>query len=97
MKPAPGTEVTKLKQVERDLAVALSGNLVEIELPNAGYPYVGVVVDNRRPPEVRLHSVIDTPAFQQAAGALKVGLGLNKFGLPQPRHTTCTSRLGITH
>jgi S-DNA-T family DNA segregation ATPase FtsK/SpoIIIE len=82
LKLEPGSQVTTLKRLEPELAVALAGALVEIREPSLGYPYTTVLVENYGQPNVKLRQVIDSPAFRRKEGALKVGLGLDTFGEP---------------
>ncbi len=82
LKPDSDVPISKIKRLETDLAVALSGALVDIQEPLPTYPYVTVVVENYRQPQVKLRQVIESAAFQQKEGALKVGLGLDAFGQP---------------
>ena len=82
LKPDANVQISKIKRVEPDLAVALSGALAGIEEPTAAYPYLKLIVENFRQPAVTLRQVIAADAFWKKEGALKLGLGLNLFGLP---------------
>ncbi len=82
LKPGSKTQISKIKRLEADLGVALSGSLVQIEEPTPTYPYLTLVVENYRRPRVKLRQVLESPAFGQKEGSLKVGLGLDQFGQP---------------
>jgi S-DNA-T family DNA segregation ATPase FtsK/SpoIIIE len=76
------TEVSHIEKLEQDLAVALAGNLVKIEGPDAGYPYLRLIVKNRQDSSVKLHRILASSTFGRFQGQLKVGLGLDTFGAP---------------
>lgn len=75
----PG-EVANIIKAEADLAVALSGSLAQIEEPDPRYPYLRIIVENHGRPDVRLRRILESPTFQHAPGAIKIGLGLDTFG-----------------
>jgi S-DNA-T family DNA segregation ATPase FtsK/SpoIIIE len=80
VKPGPEVQISGLRRLEQDLAVALSGALVAIEEARPDYPYITLVVENYRAPNVKLRRVLESIQFQRSPGILKVGLGLNTFG-----------------
>jgi S-DNA-T family DNA segregation ATPase FtsK/SpoIIIE len=82
LKPGFDVKMAAITRLEKDLALVLSGNLVEIEQPKPDYPYLGIVVDSHRQPDVKLRWILESAAFARGGGALKVGLGLNKLGSP---------------
>jgi len=82
LKPDPSVQISGIRRLAPDLAVALAGGLVDIREPSDGYPYVTLLVENDGRPNVRLRQVIDSAAFWRRGGALKAGLGLDTFGEP---------------
>jgi S-DNA-T family DNA segregation ATPase FtsK/SpoIIIE len=82
LKPRADVASEKIKTLDQDLAVALSGALAEIALPTPSYPYLRIAVENYHQPNVKLRQVLGSTAFNQREGALKIGLGLDIFGQP---------------
>lgn len=82
--PESETQLSKIKNLDVDLAVALSGAAVQIAMPTPQLPYLGILVSYAaaRPPAVKLRQVLDTPRFREAPGRIKVGLGLDMVGRP---------------
>ncbi len=82
--PDADTQLSKIKNLDTDLAVALSGAPVQILPPSPEQPVMSVLVAHsaRQAAEVKLRQVVDTPAFRQHSGLLKAGLGLDMFGAP---------------
>ncbi len=74
----------KIKKVEQDLALALSGVDVRIVLPAPQQPFMAVLVPHPAGEisVVSLRQLLESPAFVQHHGPLKVGLGLNLTGQP---------------
>src|SRR5688572_14353211 len=61
LKPGSNAEVSQLKRLEPDLAVALSGALVQLEEPTPDYPYIMVVVRNEQALGVKLRQALESP------------------------------------
>ncbi|HMQ53557.1 MAG TPA: DNA translocase FtsK [Anaerolineae bacterium] len=83
---SPGAEgqLSKVKNLDKDLALALDGATVQIDLPTPDFPMLGVLVLPAHAPEptVKLRQILETKLYKQAEGTLKVGLGLNLVGQP---------------
>ncbi len=75
---------SKIKGAEKDLALALSGADVQIVVPSPQQPYITVLVPHPAGEisVVTLRQLLESPAFAQHQGPLKVGLGLNLTGQP---------------
>jgi S-DNA-T family DNA segregation ATPase FtsK/SpoIIIE len=73
-------QADQIKRLEPDLAVVLSGALVQIEEPQPDYPYITLVVRNDRPRGAWLRQALESPAFNRLRGALKLPLGIDTFG-----------------
>ncbi len=82
LKPETAKQISQIKRLEKDLAVALSGTLTRLEEPRQDYPYLGLVVENYRKPEVKLRQILESSLFEQHRGQVKIGLGLNTFAQP---------------
>jgi len=68
-------KVSKIAAHANDLALALSAQSVRIEAPVPGTPYVGVEVPNRASNVVGLKDLMESEAFVQKNGALRLALG----------------------
>lgn len=82
LKPMASAEVSQIKRLEQDLAVALAGALVQIDEPSPEYPYIVVVVQNEQALRVKLRQVLESPLFNRMRGAVKTPLGVDTFGRP---------------
>jgi len=82
--PGADVQVSKIKNLEADLAVALSGAGVNIVDPTPEHPYLGILVSHPAGKKnvIRLRQMLESPAFEQKQGHLKVGLGINIIGVP---------------
>lgn len=72
--------VSKIVNLANDLALALSASPIRIEAPIPGRPYVGIEVPNVSKTVVTLKSAIESTAFQNKGGILKIALGRNVAG-----------------
>jgi S-DNA-T family DNA segregation ATPase FtsK/SpoIIIE len=68
-------KVSKIMNLSNDLALALEARSVRIEAPVPGTSYVGVEVDNRQSNVVGLKDLMESEAFQQTRGDLRIALG----------------------
>jgi S-DNA-T family DNA segregation ATPase FtsK/SpoIIIE len=77
-----GTQLSRIKTLDQDLAVALSGATVQIVPPTPGHPYVAVLVLQPGGPDspVTLRQVLESAEFMQSPGRLKFSLGLDIVG-----------------
>ena len=82
--PESATQLSKIKNLDQDLAVALSGATVQMVLPTPQNPALGILVLHPRGQQtpVRLRPILESMAFRQVGGFLKVGLGLDLVGEP---------------
>ena len=81
LEPGPEVQISKIKNLDNDLALALCAP-VAIEEPGPGHPYVRIVVADEYRTQVKLRRILESSVFQQKEGLLKVGLGLDTFGEP---------------
>ncbi len=72
--------VSKIVNLQSDLALALSAERIRIEAPVPGQSFVGIEVPNERISIVRLRSILESEAFQQVSSPLTVAIGKNVSG-----------------
>ncbi|MCS7261441.1 MAG: DNA translocase FtsK [Anaerolineae bacterium] len=72
--------VSRIVNLANDLALALSASPIRIEAPIPGRPYVGIEVPNPTKSLVSLRSVLESDAFRQHSGALRIALGRDVSG-----------------
>lgn len=73
--PAPGIKISKIKNLEDDIALSLSALGIRIIAPIPGAGTIGIEVPNRNPEVVSMRSVIASKKFQESKYALPVALG----------------------
>lgn len=80
---APGTKVSKLSGLSKDLARSLTAHSVRIVEVIPGKPVVGLEVPNEKRQIVRLKEVLDSKEFHKIHSPLAMGLGKDIAGQPQ--------------
>ena len=80
--PAPGVKISRIVNLEDDLALALSAHSVRIEAPIPGKSVVGIEVSNPVRETVYLKEVISSDAFQSSPSKLTLALGKDILGKP---------------
>ena len=73
--PAPGVRISKIKNLEDDIALSLSALGIRIIAPIPGKGTVGIEVPNPNPDIVSMHTAISSKAFQEAEMELPLALG----------------------
>ncbi len=73
--PAPGIRISKIKNLEDDIAMALSALGIRIIAPIPGKGTIGIEVPNKQKNIVSMHSVIRSAKFQNSKAALPIALG----------------------
>ena len=73
--PAPGIKISKIKNLEDDIALSLAALGIRIIAPIPGAGTIGIEVPNRHPEIVPMRSVIASKKFQESKYALPVALG----------------------
>lgn len=76
LQPAAGVKVSKIVNLQDDLALGLAANGIRIEAPIPGKSAVGIEVPNLETQAVYLREVIDTPEFAKFPS--KIGFALGK-------------------
>ena len=73
--PAPGIRISKIKNLEDDIALSLSALGIRIIAPIPGRGTIGIEVPNLNPEIVSMKSMISSKKFQEARFELPVALG----------------------
>ncbi len=73
--PAPGIRISKIKNLEDDIALSLSALGIRIIAPIPGRGTIGIEVPNQNPEIVSMRSVISSVKFQEARYELPIVLG----------------------
>ncbi len=73
--PAPGIRISKIKNLEDDIALSLSALGIRIIAPIPGRGTIGIEVPNQNPEVVSMRSVISSSKFQEANYELPIVLG----------------------
>ena len=73
--PAPGVRISKIKNLEDDIAMTLSALSTRIIAPMPGKGTIGIEIPNANPQIVSMHSVITSRKFQECTYDLPVALG----------------------
>ena len=73
--PDAGIRISKIKNLEDDIALSLSALGIRIIAPIPGKGTIGIEVPNKKPTIVSMHSVISTEKFQTCEMELPVAIG----------------------
>jgi S-DNA-T family DNA segregation ATPase FtsK/SpoIIIE len=73
--PAAGVRISKIKNLEDDIALSLSALGIRIIAPIPGKGTIGIEVPNRKPETVSMRSMIASDKFQNSKMSLPVALG----------------------
>ncbi|MFO7867888.1 MAG: DNA translocase FtsK [Bacteroidales bacterium] len=73
--PAPGVRISKIKNLEDDIALSLAALGIRIIAPIPGRGTIGIEVPNKNPETVSFRSIIASKNFQESKHELPVGLG----------------------
>ena len=80
--PAPGIRISKIKNLEDDIALSLAALGIRIIAPIPGRGTIGIEVPNLNPEIVSMRSLITSRAFRDANYDLPVALGRTISGDP---------------
>ena len=80
--PAAGVKVSKIANLDADLALAMKAKSIRIVAPVPGKGAVGVEIPNPEPEVVRLRDILDSPAYQRSRAELPLALGKDLNGNP---------------
>ncbi len=73
--PEAGVRISKIKNLEDDIALSLSALGIRIIAPIPGRGTIGIEVPNQNPSTVSMRSVIASPKFQNAEMELPIAFG----------------------
>jgi S-DNA-T family DNA segregation ATPase FtsK/SpoIIIE len=72
--------VSRVVNLQNDLALALAASPIRIEAPIPGQPYIGIEVPNSNKNLVALRNLMESERFVRQEGELKLALGQNVAG-----------------
>lgn len=73
--PAPGIRISKIKNLEDDIALSLAALGIRIIAPIPGRGTIGIEVPNQHPEIVSMRSILSSRKFQESNAELPVALG----------------------
>ena len=73
--PAPGVRISKIKNLEDDIALSLAALGIRIVAPIPGRGTIGIEVPNQNPETVSMHSIIRSKKFVESNFELPIALG----------------------
>ncbi|WP_448697350.1 DNA translocase FtsK 4TM domain-containing protein [Mucilaginibacter sp. AW1-3] len=73
--PAPGVRISKIKNLEDDIALSLAALGIRIIAPMPGKGTIGIEVPNQNPEMVSMRSVLESDKFKNTTMDLPVALG----------------------
>jgi len=81
-KPAPNVKVSKILNLQDDLAMALKAQTIRIQAPIPGKDVVGIEVPNETTQTIYIREVLESEIFQNASSPLTMILGKDIVGNP---------------
>ena len=81
-KPAPNVKVSKILNLQDDLAMALKAQTIRIQAPIPGKDVVGIEVPNEDSQVIFLREMLDSEIFQNSRSPLTMILGKDIVGKP---------------
>lgn len=73
--PAPGVKISRIKNLEDDIALSLAALGIRIIAPIPGAGTIGIEVPNQNPEVVSMRGIIASKKFQESKYALPIALG----------------------
>ncbi|EIF52022.1 DNA translocase FtsK [Sulfurovum sp. AR] len=81
-KPAPNVKVSKILNLQDDLAMALSAETIRIQAPIPGRDVVGIEIPNETVDTIYLREILESDLFKNSSSPLTVALGKDIVGKP---------------
>jgi DNA segregation ATPase FtsK/SpoIIIE, S-DNA-T family len=81
-KPAANVKVSKILNLQDDLAMALSAETIRIQAPIPGKDVVGIEIPNETVETIYLREILDDKLFQNSSSPLTIALGKDIVGKP---------------
>jgi S-DNA-T family DNA segregation ATPase FtsK/SpoIIIE len=80
LRPPSGVKLTKITQLETNIALNLAAQSLRMEAPIPGQKAVGIEVPNRKAADVRLHSIITSKEWKSTGEPLPFAIGKDIAG-----------------
>ncbi len=80
LRPPSGVKLTKITQLETNIALNLAAQSLRIEAPIPGQKAVGIEVPNRKAADVRLHSILTSKQWSNSNEPLAFAIGKDIAG-----------------
>jgi len=81
-KPAPNVKVSKILNLQDDLAMALKATTIRIQAPIPGKDVVGIEVPNDETDTIYIREILESDLFQKTSSPLTMILGKDIVGNP---------------
>ncbi len=81
-KPAANVKVSKILNLQDDLAMALSAETIRIQAPIPGKDVVGIEIPNESVDKIYLRDILDDKLFKESSSPLTLALGKDIVGKP---------------
>jgi len=81
-KPAPNVKVSKILNLQDDLAMALAAETIRIQAPIPGRNVVGIEIPNESIETIYLREILESDVFTESSSPLTVALGKDIVGKP---------------
>ena len=81
-KPAANVKVSKILNLQDDLAMALSAETIRIQAPIPGKDVVGIEIPNAKVETIYLRDLLDSKLFKDSLSPLTIALGKDIVGKP---------------
>ncbi|MFA7070116.1 MAG: DNA translocase FtsK 4TM domain-containing protein, partial [Sulfurimonas sp.] len=81
-KPAANVKVSRILNLQDDLAMALSAETIRIQAPIPGKDVVGIEIPNETIDTIYLRELVDSKIFKEASSPLTIALGKDIVGKP---------------
>jgi len=82
-RPAPGIKISRIAQLNSDLALAMKAIAVRIEAPIPGKDYIGIEIPNKKRKVVYFREIVESEVFKKHKGGLPIILGKDIQGNPR--------------
>jgi S-DNA-T family DNA segregation ATPase FtsK/SpoIIIE len=80
LRPPSGVKLTRITQLETNIALNLAAQSLRIEAPIPGQKAVGIEVPNRKAADVRLHSILNSSQWNGTSEPLPFAVGKDISG-----------------
>lgn len=81
-KPAPNVKVSKILNLQDDLAMALQAETIRIQAPIPGRDVVGIEIPNEKVETIYLRDILESEVFKESSSPLTVAMGKDIVGKP---------------